>query len=152
MAEVLGLKELERRLKALGTEVAGKNLLGKALRKGANIIRDQAKINAPYDPKPNEPKDKDGNRGEITHIRDQIKVRRDPNPQLQGKNEIMYVKPFYTKKKNVAYWWFNEFGSAKTKATRFMTKAFESKKLSALEAFKIDLAKQIKREAKKLSK
>jgi len=142
MAEILGLKELERRLKALGKEVAGKNLLGKALRKGANIIRDEAKANSPYDP----------NIKDDIHIKDNIKVRRDPNPKKSGKSEIMYVKPFYTKKKNAWYWWLHEFGSVKTKGTRFMTKSFESKKNQALEAFQIDLGKQIEREAKKLSK
>jgi len=152
MAEILGLRELERRLKALGDEVAGKNLLGKALRKGANIIRDKAKENAPFDPNPNEKRDKNGNRLELTHIRDQIKVRRDSNPKAKGKNEIMYIKPFYTNKKDVSYWWFHEFGSIKTKGTRFMTRAFEAKKQDALKAFQLDLGKQIEREAKKLNK
>ena len=63
--EILGLKELERRLKALPKEVAGKNLLGRALRKSANIIRDDARANAPVD---------------TGILRDSIKVRREPNP------------------------------------------------------------------------
>lgn len=136
--KVHGLAELERKLKALGKEVGGKNLLGKALRKGANLIRDDAKAHAPFDPKP------DG-----IHVRDNIKVKRDPRPDLKGKSEIMYIKPFYTKKKNTWYWWLHEFGSAKTKGTKFMTKAFHRQKMAAIEAFKIYLAKQIKRAAKK---
>ena len=142
MAEILGLAELERRLKKLPKEVAGKNLLGRALRKAANVIRDDARNRAPYD----------ASIQDDVHIRDQIKVRRDPNPMRKGHNEIMYVKPFFTKKYPVFYWRFLEFGTSKMPATRFMTKAFENTKFEALDTFKIELGKIIKREAKKLNK
>jgi HK97 gp10 family phage protein len=142
--EILGLKELERRLKALPKEISGKNLLGKALRKGANLMRDDAKNRVPFGKG-------EGNDDDV-HIRDHIKVRRDPRPDMQGKNEIMYVKPFATKKFPVYYWRFLEFGTTKMPAIRFLTKAFESQKQDAVRAFQIDLGKSIVRETKKLQK
>jgi HK97 gp10 family phage protein len=142
VVKIKGLKELEKRLKALPKNVAGSNLLGKALRKGANVIRDEAKATAPYDPTI-----EDG-----VHVRNQIKVRRDPNPKKKGHNEIMYVKPVYTKKYPVYYWRFLEFGTAKMPATRFMTKAFENKKFEALRVFMVSLDKLITKEARKLNK
>ena len=149
--QIHGLRELELRLKALGKEAD--KLLAKSLRKGANVIKNQAIINAPFDPEPNEKRDKKtGIRGEKAHIKESIKVRRDPNPKLSGKSEIMYIKPFYTKKKSVSYWWFLELGSINTPATRFLTRAYEAKKMEAVEVLKEDLGKQIEGVARRLNK
>lgn len=138
--EVLGLKELDRKLRALAKET-DKNLLSPALRKAANVIRDQAKDNVPFDPKP------DG-----VHVRDQIKVRRDPNPQLSGSNEIMYVKPVATKKFPVYYWRHIEFGTVKMRGRRYMTNAYDSKKRQAVTEFMQSLGKAIIRETKKINR
>jgi|18_taG_2_1085343.scaffolds.fasta_scaffold00622_10 HK97 gp10 family phage protein len=135
--EILGLKELDRKIRQL-TRATGKNFLSPALRKGANVIRDQAIENAPRDPTPDD-----------INIEDEIKVRRDPNPKLQGQNEIMYVKPF---KKNVFYWRFVELGTIKQPGQRFLTKAYDQKKMEAVRAFMENLSKAIIRETKKLSK
>jgi len=102
------------------------------------VIRDQAIENAPRDPTPDD-----------INIEDEIKVRRDPNPKLQGQNEIMYVKPF---KKNVFYWRFVELGTIKQPGQRFLTKAYDQKKMEAVRAFMENLSKAIIRETKKLSK
>lgn len=138
--QVLGLKELDRKIREL-TAQTKKNYLAPALRKAANVIRDQAQANAPVDPTP------DG-----VHIKDTIKVRRDPNPKQKGSNEIMYVKPFPTKKFPTYYWRFVEFGTVKQSAQRPLTRAYDTKKMEAVKQFMESLSTAIIRETKKLSK
>jgi len=138
--QILGLKELDKKVREL-TKATGKNFLSPALRKAANVIRDQAIQNAPRDETPDN-----------IHIKDALKVRRDSNPQAEGKNEIMYVKPFKTKKLPVYYWRFVEFGTVKQKGQRFLTKAYDSKKKEAVRVFMESLGKAIIRETKKLER
>ncbi|MCW8960201.1 MAG: HK97 gp10 family phage protein [Ignavibacteriaceae bacterium] len=138
--KVEGLKELDRKIREL-TKATGKNLLAPALRKAANVIRDQAIQNAPRDSTPDN-----------IHIKDALKVRRDPDPQAKGSNEIMYVKPFKTKKLPVYYWRFVEFGTVKQKGQRFLTKAYDAKKREAVKVFMQSLGQAVIRETKKLSK
>lgn len=138
--QVLGLKELDKKIREL-TEATGKNFLSPALRKAANVIRDQAINNAPMDKTP------DG-----VHIKDALKVRRDSNPKQKGHNEIMYVKPFKTKKLPVYYWRFVEFGTVNQKGQRFLTKAYDAKKREAVKEFMDYLGKAIIRETKKLER
>lgn len=135
--QVLGLKELDKAVREL-TKATGKNLLSPALRKAANVIRDQAIENAPKDSTPDD-----------THVKDEIKVRRDPNPKLDGKNEIMYIKPF---KRNVWYWRMVELGTVKQKGQRFMTKAYDERKREAVKVFMEHLGKAVIRETKKLQR
>ena len=130
------------------------NVMAKALRKGANVIRDQADINAPYDPTP------DG-----INIRGSIKVRRDPKPHLQGMNEIMYVRPYSStksinrklkkagKKKTrlsvTRYWHVQEFGSISIRGKRFMTRAWNSKQVQALNTITFELKKDVDKQVAK---
>lgn len=136
--QVLGLKQLDRKLRELAKST-DKNLLSPALRKAANVIRDQARQNAP----------RSFGGGGVKHVRDEIKVRRDPNPMIKGSNEIMYVKPFH---KDVFYWRFVEFGTVNQKGQRFMTKAYDSKKQEAVKQFMETLSKSIIRETKKINR
>jgi len=137
--EVLGLKELDRKVREL-TSRTGKNFLAPALRKAANVIRDTARNTAPK-----------GNDDDL-EMAEQIKVRRDSNPQQKGQNEIMYVKPFETKKFPVYYWRFVEFGTVKQSGKRYLTRAFDSKKKAAVKEFMQSVSKAIIRETKKLNK
>lgn len=146
MSEIVKIEGLEETTRNMLKFQKGfnKNVMSFALRKGANVIRDQAKINVAYDPTP------DG-----VHIRDDIKVRRDPRPESQGMTEIMYIKPFGKKgnrkrgpakiKSTRQYWFVQEFKFGK----RFMTRAWESKKFEAhnviLNTLKKDVAKQVSR-------
>lgn len=141
--QVLGLKELDKKLREL-SKSTNKNLLAPALRKAANVIKDQAIRNAPVDPTP------DG-----VHIKNDIKVRRDPNPKLKGQNEIMYVKPFSKKAKredSTYYWRFVELGTVNQTGNRFLTRAYNSKKKEAVKEFIESLTKSIIRETKRLKK
>ena len=137
--QITGLKELDRKVREL-TEATGKNFLSPALRKAANVIRDKARDLAPR-----------GNDDEVKTY-EQIKVRRDPDPMAKGANEIMYVKPFATKRFPVYYWRFVEFGTVKQPAQRFLTRAYDADKLKSVKVFKEALAKAVIRETKKLHK
>ncbi len=136
--EIIGLKQLDKKLREIA-KVTDKNLLSPALRKAANVIRDEARDNAP----------RSFGGGGIKHVRDEIKVRRDSNPQLSGSNEIMYIKPFH---KDVYYWRFVEFGTVNQKGQRFLTKAYDTKKREAVTVFMQSLSKSIIRETKKINR
>lgn len=141
--EIEGLKDLDRKIREL-SKLTDKNFLAPALRKAANVIRDKAIQNVPVGEEP------DG-----VHARDDIKVRRDPNPKRKGDNEIMYVRPFHKKKKDpksTYYWRFVEFGTVNQSGQRFLTRAYDSKKKEAVKVFMESLAKDIITTTKRLSK
>lgn len=150
--QILGLKELDKKLRELAKKT-NKNLLAPALRKAANVIKNQAIQNVPVDPTPDN-----------VHIRDSIKVRRDPDPQSKGQNEIMYVRPFHKKRKkgkkgqktkdntSTYYWRFVELGTVNQKGQRFLTKAYDQKKRAAVKEFSIALSKAVILETKRLKK
>ena len=149
-----GIDELVKNMLQFQKEFKG-NVMLKALRKGANIIRDQAKQNVT----------KDTNTPDGIHIRDDIKVRREPRPQLQGMNEIVYVKPFSstkalnrklkkagkkkTRKSTAFYWHIQEFGSVHVRGQRFMTRAWEAKKMAAFEKIIFELKKDVTKQVAK---
>lgn len=125
------------------------NIMSKSLRKGANIFRDQAKKTVPFD----------ASNDDGIHIRDDIKVRRDPNPQKQGMNEIMYVRP-YGKRKTILdastksgkrkvtstyYWHIVEF----KQGARFMTNSWKTKKEVALNKVIFELKKVVDNQIKR---
>ena len=148
--ELFGLEELKRNMLQFQKEF-NVNVMARALRKGANIIRDDAKRRVPYDI------EDDG-----VHIRDDIKVRRDPNPQTQGMNEIMYIRPYPQKKKSINkrrkkegkkavskstyYWHIVEF----KQGARFMTKAWEYNKNKVLGVIISELKKGVAKQVAKL--
>ena len=152
--QILGLKELDRKMREL-TKATGKNFLAPALRKAANEIKNQAIQNVPVDGTPDN-----------VHIRQDIKVRRDPNPMAQGQNEIMYVRPYHKKRKkkvkgsrrkskdnkSTYYWHMVEFGTIHQAGQRFMTKAYLNKRQKAVQTFKKSLSAMIIRETKRLKK
>ncbi len=132
------------------------NVMAKALRKGANVIKNDAKSRAPYDAIT-----PDG-----VHIRDDIKIRRDPNPRQHGFNEIMYIRPYgksvklenknrkkdgkSKKKSSSSYYHIIEFGTARIKGARFMTKAWESQKDRALKVVISELVKDVDKQVAKI--
>ena len=149
-----GIEELVKNMLEFQNSFKG-NVVAKALRKGANVIRDQAKQNVT----------KDNKTPDGIHIRDDIKVRRDTKPHLQGMNEIMYVKPYSstkalnrklkksgkkkTRKSTTFYWHIQEFGSVHVKGQRFMTRAWESKKVAALDKIIFELKKDVNKQVAK---
>lgn len=148
--KIEGLEETKRNMIKFQKSF-NKNVVAIALRKGANIIKAQAISNAPRDSSP------DG-----VHIKNDIKVRRDPRPKQKGMTEIMYIKPFGRKgnrkwgksriKSTRQYWHIQEFGSIKHKAKRFMSRAWESKKSEAHTAISTELKKQVTKQMKRMNK
>jgi HK97 gp10 family phage protein len=144
IVKIEGMEQTVRNMRKFQRQM-NKNVVSFALRKGANVIRDQAKQNAPYDPTP------DG-----VHIRDDIKVRRDPRPERQGMNEIMYIRPYgkkgnrkrgpARKKSTRQYWFVQEFKRGK----RFMTRAWESKKHEAHEVILNTLKKEVDKQVARI--
>jgi HK97 gp10 family phage protein len=144
---ILGIEQLVKNLLQFQKEFKG-NVMAKALRKGANVIRDQAKANVTFD----------AITPDDTHLRDDIKVRRDPRPQTQGMNEIMYVRPYGKRKKkgdkkaksSNQYYHIQEFGSVHVKGQRFMSRAWESKKQIAFETIIFELNKDVTKQVARL--
>lgn len=160
--KVEGLSELLANLEALPRELASKNggPLSKALRKAANLIRDDAEARAPSD---------------TGNLRRQIRAMRSRNPREHGATELYMVGVRRTRmtakaKKNAPrtkggkidrraagdafYWRFIEFGAygGKVAAKPFLRPAFEARKEQALTTFKDELAAGIKAAVAKLDK
>lgn len=141
--EVEGLAEVVARLKALPAELVGNGggPVRKALAKAARIVRDEARARAPYDEE-----------GIGKHLRDQIVMKRDPNPRAIDNAAERYIVAVKFKAKKYAntrknrrkgrvgqkyqnfgdfhYWIPLEFGSSKIPAGKysFMRPAFEATK------------------------
>ena len=141
MAEIEGLAEVVARLKTLPAEIVGKNggPLRKALAAAAKVVRDDARARAPVN-----------EAGVGKHLRDQIVMKRDPNPRATDNAAERYIVTvkYRTKKytNNRAnrrrglvgqsyqnfgdfhYWRFVEFGTSKMSPRSFMRAAFEANK------------------------
>lgn len=142
--EVKGLRELGEALKALPAEIASKGggPLSRALRASANVIRDEARTLAPVDLI-----DDDG-----VHLRDSIKVQRDPKPG--NVTERMVVKVRFKRGDKVPrnYMRFLEFGTELQPAQPFLRPAFDAKKDEALQVFVGQLSKGIAAAARKVAR
>lgn len=160
--KVEGLAELAKALKALPPEIAGKNggPLRKAIGRAAVVIRDDARRRAPVD---------------TGNLRDNIiAVRKRKSPQgTEGyfievrRKRRKYANTRANRRKKRAglnyetmgeayYGMFvelgteKELGTAKMQAQPFLRPAFESKKVEAVETFRVELAKGIEQAAKKV--
>ena len=140
---VTGLAELEKRMLAFPDKIA-RNIIARALSKGAAIIRDEARQIAPRDT------------GEMARdimikkartergsslLTFQVFVRTGKKSRLAGKKRNVSRDSFY--------WRFVEFGTAKMAAKPFMRPAFERMKVQAVEAIRDSLADNIEKEAAK---
>lgn len=163
--EIEGLAELVDRLKSLPAEIAGKGggPVRKALAKCARVIRDDARARAPYDED-----------GIGKHLRDQIVMKRDPNPRaIDNAAERYIVTVKYKEKKygntrknrrsgkigkkyvtygDFYYWKFLEFGTSKMAPHSFLRAAFEANKESLSGLFRDELAKSIEQAVRKMNR
>jgi HK97 gp10 family phage protein len=156
LVHVSGLKELNDALKELPERIA-RNALSAGVYAAAKVVRDEAKVLAPYytgsveqgHPPPGTLK-----RSIIMkHIAEKsskyqqtyyVVVRHGKKYQKQGKKGTLSQDAFY--------WRWVEFGTAKMAAKPFMRPAFEAKKQAALQALQDKLAIRIAEEAGKLAK
>lgn len=138
--KVEGLKEATDKLRQVEKKMVKqkRNPGRKALASGAQIMVDEAKRLAPYDSSIN-----DG-----IHIRENIGMRSVRTPEVYGLSEVFFLKPFGF---DVYYWRFNEFGGLRTEALRFMTKAFDTKKMEFLKVFAREYKQEIEQIIREVS-
>jgi len=151
-----GLDQLKKTLKQLPKEYGEKILRG-GLRKGANIIRDEAQKDAPVLKQP-------VNHRRAGVVRERVVTRRSKKdlygvfvgvkPLSKGK-----IKSFKKAGGSVGqnpddpfYWVFSEFGTSLHPAAPFMRPAFESKKMDALNLITDTFKRRATAVAKKLAK
>jgi HK97 gp10 family phage protein len=164
-AEIEGLAGLLDALKALPAEVVSKSggPVKTAMRKAANVIRDEARRRVAYDASKPGP-----------HVRDNIVSQRDSHPErigLQGERYRVGVrggaKSYANTRRNrqkgrtgkkyttvgTTYWWrFLEFGTEKMHAKPFLRPAFESKRDEALAVIVSELTDGIAKAAAKVKR
>lgn len=154
--EVEGLADVVARLKVLPAELAGAKggPVRKALAKCAKVVRDEARARAPYNEE-----------GVGKHLRDQIVMKRDPNPRAIDNAAERYIVAVKYRSKKYAnniknrrkglvgqryqnfgdfyYWIPMEFGSSKMAPHSFMRPAFEATKDSLSGVFRDELSAAI---------
>lgn len=149
---VAGLAEIERKLKLLPERV-GRNAMRRALRKGANVIRDAARANAKRidDPETREMIWKNiavsggGRRREKQAGGPMMRVgvRGGARPLKRGTDTGLPGG-------NTTYWRFVELGTSQARAQPFLTPAGVEKAQAAYDAIAADAIKQLDKELSKL--
>jgi HK97 gp10 family phage protein len=129
--EVLGLQELEQKLREFGPRLA-KNGLRAAVAAGARVVANEAKRNAPVDT---------GTLKRAVYLK---QIREESNASQQtffvG---VRHGKGEKKKNRDGFYFPFVEFGTEKMAARPFVRPAFEATKEQAAEAIKAKLAERI---------
>lgn len=148
--DVQGLTEINRRLRLLPDRL-GNNAMRRALRKGANVIRNEARNNAKRidDPATREQIWKNiavyggGRRRErrVGGVMMRVGVRGGARP-TRGDNSAPGG--------NTTHWRFMEFGTSQVAAQPFMRPAAASKAQAAADAITKDMKAQVDREIAKL--
>ncbi len=166
-----GLKELEDNLKILreqfGVRTGG--IIIRGLRKGAKLIRDDAKRRVTRVPSGYGPKTLSRGKGKRRRtrkttsaglagiLRSNIVEHAIPSSsRLAGGKPTVLVRvrnAGYTRRGGrivfnrpgsvPGWWWWVEFGTSKKPARPFLRPAFESQKVAALEAFKLHVRQEI---------
>jgi HK97 gp10 family phage protein len=169
LANITGLDETLKALRALPSAISGKNggPLRKALYAAAKVIRDEVKAKAPVYAGPADKWHTPG------LLRDSISIFRDRAPQNIGANEHYTIGVRKQRKKYAAnarnlrlgklgksystygavfYAKFLEFGTSKMPRHPFFTPAFEGKKTAALDTFTAALAAQVSKAVEQAKK
>jgi len=123
-----GLEELDKRLRALPDKI-NRDIMGKALEDGAEIIRAEAEANAPYD---------GSSMGH--HLKDNIKLS---DVKRRGSSTEIQVGIDYKKVKHGHLVEFGHGGPKPAPAHPFMRPAFDTKKGEALHAIRETLRRLI---------
>jgi len=140
---VEGLAELERALRALPAEVAGKNggPLLSAVRKMAQVIRDEARVLAPED---------------TGRLKRAIFMRRAPGDGRGTEEVLIGARPGKNRNdpRGAYYYLFQELGAPNKGivAQPFLRPAYDTKKVEVTEVFKREFKIAIETAAKKVSK
>lgn len=131
--KVDGLAELDRKLRALGPDIARKGLRS-AVGAGARVILNQAKARAPVDT------------GTLRRALYMKQIREESSDSRQTFFvSVRSGKKEQKKNRDAWYWRLVEFGTEKMSAQPFLRPAFEAAKLQALERIKAKLAERIQK-------
>lgn len=150
--KVMGVDELNAKFRQLPTRL-GMNAMRRALRKGANVVRDAARANAKRIDDPNTPADISKNiavsaGGKRREQRAggpmmRVGVRGGARPR-SGDSGLSGG--------NTTHWRFIEFGTERSAAQPFMRPAAESNVQAVVSAVIQDMPKQMQRELAKMKK
>lgn len=161
-----GLAELEKSLRKMreifGVKTGG--IIIRGLRKGAKLIRDEARNRTPEVPSnyASFARTSKGKRLSTSRLRSILRrniveyaiptdsklaggkptviVRvRNQGYERTSRGGIRFINP----STSPGWWWWLEFGTSKRSATPFMRPAFEAQKLAALEAFRSSVREEI---------
>lgn len=143
--KIEGLDEIVRNMQAIAKDLKGDPLRA-SLRKGLNVIRDQARANAP--------------RGETGRLAPAINTRplpADDVPSNATDGQELFVASSRKKDAdapgNAWYWHFVEFGTEKKPGgTPFLAPAFDAKGQAAIDEFANEMRKQLERNVKRIAK
>ena len=142
--KIEGLDEIVKNMQAIAKDLKGDPLRA-SLRKGLNVIRDQARTNAP--------------RGETGRLAPAINTRplpADDVPSNATDGQELFVASSRKKDAdapgNAWYWHFVEFGTKKMPARPFLAPAFDSRKQAAIDEFVNEMRKQLERNVKRIAK
>lgn len=128
--EIMGLRELEKKMRSLGPDIARKALRG-ALVSGARVIKKDVIARAPVD---------------TGRTKRAVFVKRMSKTGPLKENYIIGVrngKEMQKRDLDAWYWKFSEFGTKFMNRRSFVAPAFESKKMAAYERIKETLARKI---------
>lgn len=131
-AEIHGLEELNRKLRALGPFIRGR-VLGGAVNAGAQVIRKAAVENAPID---------------SGRLKEAVFVKRMTDRNFPNAQYIVGVRSGKRMKKSgkdAFYWKFVEFGTKHMAARPFLVPAFDTRKEEAADKIKDRLRDGIKK-------
>lgn len=128
--QVMGLKEVEKKMRSLGPDIARKALRG-ALAAGAKVIKQDVIARAPVD---------------TGRVRRAVYVKRMTKTGPLKENFIVGVrngKELQKRDLDAWYWKFSEFGTKFMSRQSFVAPAFESKKNAALDRIREVLIRKI---------
>lgn len=142
-----GLQEVVRAMEEIGKDLKGDPLRA-SLRKGTEVILDQARVNASFTKGYSEGR-----------IRDNIQMKPLPPDEIpSGFSDGQEVFVASSRKSdpdapdNAWYWHFVEFGTSKQSKQSFLAPAFDSKGNEAIRTFADEMGKQLERNAKRIAK
>jgi len=150
MAELQGLREISLKLKRLPKNIRNRHV-GKALRAGAKIVRDDARRAAPEAPV------KIGGKYPVIPgivkknivVRTSTGRRAGANADVKVRIGVNVDRTGRTTGTDAFYWRFHEFGTAKLAARPFLRPAFEGNKAPILAAITRQMKTAIKKEGRR---
>lgn len=138
--QIKGLKEVSQKLKKLPKNIRNRHV-GKALRAGGKLVRDEARLHAPV---------ATGLVRKNVAMRTSTGARAGRNADVKVRIGIISDKTGRETGTDAFYWRFHEFGTSKMPAQPFLRPAFEGKKGQVLNTIVRQLRTGIRKEARRV--